>query len=206
MKKFLAVVFFCPPAFGKAAYSGMGLYSGAEAYGSFIAGGAPLTYSARTDNCVAGTESGCISATTTGEVGSALIFQEGTSDPVPFYRLDTDAIPGNCTSYTPPFHADCAVAGVPFADPDFGSYSIFLTDQTTQADKTVHVVSSGGGEFDAFGIGLPNDVLYAWQNTGRVHLLAHIMEPNFLAPASAPTQCAGLSNAGASDCTPPPRV
>ena len=112
MKKFLVVVFFCLPAFGQAAYSGLGLYSGSAAYGSFISGGAPLTYSARTDNCVTGTESGCISGKTTGEAGSALIFQEGTSDPVPFYRLDTDTTPGNCTSYAPPFHADCAVAGL----------------------------------------------------------------------------------------------
>src|SRR5258708_18073553 len=187
MKKFLAVVFFCTPAFGQAAYSGLGLYSGSAAYGSFIAGGAPLTYSARTDNCVAGTESGCISATTTGEVGSALIFQEGSSDQVPFYRLDRDAIPGNCTSYAAPFHADCAVAGVPFADPDFGSYSIFLTAQTTQADKTVHVVSSGGGEFDAFGIGLPIDVLYGWQNTGSGNLPPQIPGTNFLANAGGAT-------------------
>ncbi len=206
MKKFLAVVFFCTPAFGQAAYSGLGLHSGSAEYGSFISGGAPLTYSARTDNCVAGTESGCISGTTTGEAGSALIFQEGTSDPVPFYRLDADTTPGNCLSYTPPFHADCAVAGVPFIDPDFGSYSIFLTDQTTQANKTVHVVSSGGGEFDAFGIGLPNDVLYAWQNTGSVNLLAHILETNFLAHACATSKCVVLSNVGGSGCTPTPGI
>src|SRR6202158_3357020 len=120
MKKFLAVVFFCLPAFGQAAYSGPGLYSAPAAFGSFISGGAPLTYSARTDNCVTGIESGCISGRTTGEAGSALIFQEGTSDPIPFNRLDTDTYSGFCPSYNPPFHAACAVAGVPFVDPDFG--------------------------------------------------------------------------------------
>src|ERR1700674_2892954 len=114
MKKFLAVVFFCLPAFGQAAYSGPGLYSAPAAFGSFISGGAPLTYSARTDNCVTGIESGCISGRTTGEAGSALIFQEGTSDPVPFYRLDTDITPGNCSSYTPSAAVDCATAGTPF--------------------------------------------------------------------------------------------
>ena len=206
MKKFLAVVFFCLPAFGQSAYSGLGLYSGSAAYGSFLSGGAPLTYSARTDNCVTGAESGCISGTTAGKAGSALIFQAGTSDPVPFYRLDTDTTPGNCVSYTPPYHADCAVAGVPFIDPDFGAYEIFLTDQTTKTNTTVHIVSSGGGEFDAFGIGLPNDVLYAWQNTGSVAFLAHVLEANFLAHTCATSKCVVLSNVVGSPCTPTPGV
>jgi hypothetical protein len=34
MKKFLVVVFFCLPAFGQAAYSGLGMYSGSAAYGA----------------------------------------------------------------------------------------------------------------------------------------------------------------------------
>ena len=121
MKKFLVVVFFCFPAFGQTGHSATGLKAGAAVFGSFISGGAPLTYSARTDNCVTGSESGCISGTTTGEAGSALIFQEGTSDPVPFYRLDTDTTPGNCSSYSPSVASNCATAGTPFVDPTLGA-------------------------------------------------------------------------------------
>ncbi|MGA2755702.1 MAG: hypothetical protein ABSE53_18285 [Terracidiphilus sp.] len=44
MKKFLAVVVFCLPAVGQAAYSGSGLYSGSAVYG----GGASITYSGYT--------------------------------------------------------------------------------------------------------------------------------------------------------------
>src|ERR1700704_2316819 len=203
MKKFLAVVFFCLPAFGQAAYSGLGSYSGSGAYGSFLSGGAPLTYSARTDNCVTGIESGCISGRTTGEAGSPLIFQEGTSDPVPFYRLDTHKTPGNCRSYTPPFQSDCAVAGVPFIDPDFGSYSIFVTDQTTKVNTTVFAVGSAG-EIDVFGIGYPNDVLYEFTDSGGVTYLAHILETNFLAHTCATTKCVVKSNVVGANCTPTP--
>jgi hypothetical protein len=38
MKKILAVAFFCLPAFGQAAYSGLGLYSGSAAYGASVCG------------------------------------------------------------------------------------------------------------------------------------------------------------------------
>jgi hypothetical protein len=203
MKKFLAVVFFCLPAFGQATYSGLGSYSGSAASGSFISGGAPLTYSARTDNCVTGSESGCVSGTTTGEAGSALIFQEGTSDPVPFYRLDADITPGNCTSYTPPFHSDCAVAGVPFIDPDFGSYSIFVTDQTTHGNGSVFQTGGGG---DTFAIGNANDVLFEYTDIGSVTYLVHILEANVLAHTCATSKCVVTSNVVGSDCTPTPGV
>ena len=205
MKKFLAVVFFCLPAFGQGAYSGLGLYAGSGAFGSFLSGGAPLTYSARTDNCVTGTESGCISGKTTGEAGSALIFQEGTSDPVPFFRLDTDITPGNCTSYTPPFHSDCAVAGVPFIDPDFGSYSIFVTDQTTHSNTNVYAMGSGG-EADLFSIGYANDLLVEFTDSGGVTYLTHVLEANFLAHTCATSKCVVPSNVVGSNCTPTPGV
>ena len=205
MKKFLAVVFLCLPAFGQAAYSGLGSYSGSAAYGSFILGGAPLTYSARTDNCVTGIESGCISGTTTGESGSALIFQEGTSDPVPFYRLDTDTTPGNCSSYVPSVAADCATAGTPFVDLDFGSYAIFITDRTTTVNTTVFSMGSDGG-YDAFGVGYPNDVLMTWTNSGGVKYLGHVLEANFLAHACASSKCIVLSNILGTNCTPTPGV
>src|SRR5216684_6523751 len=38
MKKFLVIVFFCLPAFGQAAYSGHGLYSGSAGYGASVCG------------------------------------------------------------------------------------------------------------------------------------------------------------------------
>ncbi len=57
MKKFLAVVVFCLPAFGQAAYSGPTLYQAWQS-ASVVTGG-PLTYSARTDTCETGLESGC---------------------------------------------------------------------------------------------------------------------------------------------------
>jgi hypothetical protein len=138
----------------------------------------------------------------TGTFGSPLIYQEGVSDPVPYFRLDLDTSGVNCPSYLPPFHADCAVAGVPFVDPDFGAYEIFLTDQTTQINTTVHEISSGGGEIDKFGIGLPNDVLYAWTDTGSKTYLAHILEQNFLAHACATSKCVVLSNVVGAPCTP----
>jgi hypothetical protein len=205
MKKVLAVVFVCLPAFGQSAYSGLGSYSGSVVYGSLPSGGAPLTYSARTDNCVTGSESGCISGRATGEAGSTLIFQEGTSDPVPFYRLDTDTSPANCSSYTPSVASNCATAGTPFIDPDFGSYSIFVTDQTTGVSTTVFSMGSDGG-YDAFGIGYANDVLMTWQTSGSVSYFAHILETNFLAHACTSSQCVVLSNVLGANCAPTPGV
>lgn len=205
MKKFLVVVFFCFPAFGQTGHSATGLKAGSAAFGSFISGGAPLTYSARTDNCVTGSESGCIFGATTGEAGSALIFQEGTADPVPFYRLDTDTTPGNCSSYTPSVASNCATAGTPFIDPDFGSYSIFVTDQTTGVNTTVFSMGSDGG-YDAFGIGYANDVLMTWQTSGSVSYFAHILETNFLAHACTSSQCVVLSNVLGANCASTPGV
>lgn len=51
MNKFFAVVVFCLPAFGQAAYSGRGLYSGSALYGA-PGGGAPTFYAALPINWV----------------------------------------------------------------------------------------------------------------------------------------------------------
>jgi hypothetical protein len=54
MKKLLAVAVLCLPAFGQAAYSGRGGNPGSAVYGATVSEGSPLTYSARTDDCVHG--------------------------------------------------------------------------------------------------------------------------------------------------------
>lgn len=211
-----AIMLLCLPAFGQAAYSGVGLYSGSAAYGSPVSGGAPLTYSARTDNCVHGyslnaptafpfydpTVETCTPGATTGEAGSAMLFQNGLTDPLPFNRLDADTSSTNCPSYSPPFHTDCAVAGVSFTDPDFGSYNIFLTDQTTQSAAIGFAVPSGSA--DLFGIGYANDVMFTWVNGGSVNRFAHILEANFLAHSCATSPCVVKSNVTAASCTPKP--
>jgi len=58
MKKLLAIAVFCLPAFGQASYSGLTKYQGGATWQSGAAGG-PFTYSARTDACETGLESGC---------------------------------------------------------------------------------------------------------------------------------------------------
>src|SRR5271156_4207648 len=106
MKLLLTIVFSCIPALGQAVFSGSGAYSGA---GQLLGGGsgAPLTYAARTDNCVTGSESGCVSGRTTGQAGSALGFLLRTTDTVPF--------------------SEQVVAGTAAYDPDFGSYEVVAT-------------------------------------------------------------------------------
>jgi hypothetical protein len=153
MTRFLAIVVLCASAFGQATYSGQNLDSGAAIFGWTLAG-APLTYSARTDNCVTGAESGCISGATTGGAGSVLSFLLGTTDPVPFADITSGNAGVNSIS----------------TDPDFGSYLIMATDETTATSPNyVGGVNTGGclsssapwtaswnmgsaGEYDAFSI------------------------------------------------------
>src|ERR1700681_1208166 len=127
MKKFLTVVFFCLPAFGQAAYSGLGLYSGPAAFGS--SGGAPLTYSARTDNCVTGAEAGCVGGRTTGQAGSAMSFMYRPTDTVPFANL--------------------APANTAATDPDFNTYMVMVTDTAT-AGQTSNFIMGDTGSWAAF--------------------------------------------------------
>jgi len=108
MKKLVAVVLFCLPALGQTTYSGGRAASGTASYGS---GGAPLTYSARTDNCVTGAESGCISGQTTGQIGSPMSFTYQPTDTVPFAAL--------------------APANTAATDPDFRTYMVMVTDTAT---------------------------------------------------------------------------
>jgi hypothetical protein len=111
-----AIMLFCLPAFGQAAYSGHGSYSGSAAFGSPI--GAPLTYSARTDNCVTGAETGCIGGRTTGQAGSAMSFLYNPTDTVPFANL--------------------APANTAATDPDFNTYMVLVTDTSAAAPPSVN--------------------------------------------------------------------
>jgi hypothetical protein len=140
MKKFLAVVFFCLPAFGQAAYSGLGLYSGSAAFGS--AGGAPLTYSARTDNCVTGAETGCVGGRTTGQAGSPMLFMYRPTDTVPF----TNLAPSNTAA----------------TDPDFNTYMVMVTDTAT-AGQTSNFIMGDTGSWAAFS---QDNTLFLVKNNG----------------------------------------
>lgn len=116
MIKILAVLVFCLPAFGQAAYFGQGNYSGAATFS--IGSGAPLTYPARTDNCVTGSETGCVAGTTTGEAGSALSFLLRSSDAVAFPDITTGNANMNATG----------------TDPDFGATFVMATDESTASN------------------------------------------------------------------------
>ncbi len=156
MKKFLAIVFCSLPAFGQAANSGPGLYAGSAVYGASGSGGAPLTYSARTDNCVTGSESGCISGTTTGESGSALSFLLRTTDAAPFPDVSTGNANMNSTA----------------TDPDFGAYLVMATDGSTasanEGSASPWAASwdmGSAGEWDAFS--LDSSMLMVGNNSGN---------------------------------------
>lgn len=263
MKKLLAVVVFCLPAFGQAAYSGRGLYPGSAVYGATVSAGGPLTYSARTDNCVhgystnaytvapfynpanetctgaaltsisgngsvvtvvtatapsgatvmiacnsgaytggpftisadattftysssaTGSSSGCVWQAGTGEAGSPLVFQAGASDPLPFLRLDDATNP--------------ALVNTSFTSPDFGSYTVFATDQTTNGTR-----SSWSTNGPPFGLGTANDVLLIVSTTGGWSGYEHVIESRVLAHAcSTSNPCIVMSNVRtAAGCIP----
>lgn len=111
------ILLFCLPAFGQAAYSGHGSYSGSAAFGS-TGIGAPLTYLARTDNCATGAETGCIGGRTTGQAGSAMSFMYNPTDTVPFANL--------------------APANTAATDPDFNTYMVLVTDTAAAAPASVN--------------------------------------------------------------------
>jgi hypothetical protein len=152
MKKLLlAVVFSCLPIFGQGVFSGSGVYSGAAQFlGN--SGGAPLTYPARTDNCVTGSESGCVTGATTGQAGSALSFLLRNTDSVPF--------------------TERASAGTGASDPDFGAYEVLATDQTTSNTGTPYAASwnlgSDGGH-DSFSA--DEKLLFVFNSGGGASIL-----------------------------------
>ena len=133
MKTLLVVVALCVSAAGQAVYSGSGYFSGSAAYGSLQnSAGPPLSYSARTDNCVTGRESGC------GTGHGALTFRLRPGDPIPFWAYETGLSP----------------AGTGAFDPDFHSYLLLVTDQQTNAAKnlTTSFNMESDGQWDAVNV------------------------------------------------------
>lgn len=165
-------------------------------YGS--TSGGPLVYAARPDPCVHGystnaptvapfydpTKETCKPGATTGQLGSALIYQNGVSDPLPFNSL-ASGIP--------------AVANTSFVSQDFNSYNFFVTDQSTLLNTT-NIIMGSDGSYDAFGTGVPPfgnspDMLFSPQNGGSVPLIYHILENRVLAHTCTPANpCAVESN------------
>ena len=138
-----------------------------------------LTYPARTDNCVDGTQSGCISGTTTGEAGAALIYQEGVSDPIPTGFLGTTINSGSCPSgWTPTsYPAYCpAPMNASATDPDFGTFLVMATDETTNSAivATPYRASwnmESAGEWDAFSW---DETLLLAKNSGGAEVLLNV--------------------------------
>jgi len=117
-----------------------------------------LTYLARTDNCVNGTQSGCISGQTSGEAGATLLFQEGVSDPIPTGFAPTTITSGSCPSGSTPssYPAYCpSPMNSTATDPDFGSYLVMVTDDNTNAHNSAAPYTTAwhmgsDGNWDAF--------------------------------------------------------
>ncbi len=151
-------------------------------------GEAPLTYSARTDNCVTGSESGCIASATTGETGSPLSFRLRTMDTVPF--------------------AESAAMNSTASDPDFGAYLVMATDRNTNAavSKTPYMASwlmGSDGAWDAFS---QDESLLLAHNSGSGATILYLNAASIHAKTCATISCVSLSgiytaNSGGGDET-----
>jgi hypothetical protein len=163
MKKLWAILFLCLPAFGQAVYSGPGAYSG---YATYNAGsvGVPLTYAARTDNCVTGAETGCVAGRTTGQAGSALSFLGQTGDPMPFGNLDP--------------------ANTAYADPDFNSYMVMATQAGSCGFSTVVAWTVSDGGYNAFS---PDSSLLVIPTSGNAWCMFYIDTARFHAKTCSPS-------------------
>ena len=124
-----AYQYSAPSSSARVVFSGAITISGSVQIGGSGGSGGPLTYSARTDNCVLGSESGCIGGRTTGEAGSAMSFLYRTTDTVPFANL--------------------APANTAATDADFGTYMVLVTDTATQ-NQTQNWVMGDTGEASSF--------------------------------------------------------
>jgi hypothetical protein len=164
MKKFLAVVLLCLPVFGQAVYSGASHSSGPAIF-SVASSDAPLTYAARTDNCITGAESGCVAGRTTGKAGSPLVFTTSDADPLPFQQISSGlANTNNC-----------------FTDPDFGTYECLVTDQNFQSNQQFELGDGGGNRFST------DETLFLIRNAGTVPYLVDVVPSRFRAHICAPT-------------------
>ena len=212
MKRLLLILALCASAFGQTTSlsSNTQLAGNAQLSAKAASGGntgGPLNYSARQtpDNCVHGYSTNpptvapfynpayetCTPGATTGQSGSGLIFQAGASDPLPFLRLDDATTP--------------AVANTSYTDPDFGSYSIFVTDPSTNGLYGTSWNLGSGGGYDAFGTGQSDgsDTLLSFQNGGSVPYFTHIIESRFLGHTCSTTnKCVIVSNIHGASCDP----
>jgi hypothetical protein len=146
-----------------------------------VIAGSPLTYPARTDTCVHGygnpyynsvKEICSQTSTKTGESGSAMSYQDGPCDALPFARLDGGT---SCqTSITTP-----SVMNTSFVDPDFGPYTFFATDNITTGITWKNSPLTVSGT-DAMGIGAPNDIMMRFQSDAGPTYLTHVVESRVL--------------------------
>src|SRR5208337_1697682 len=150
-------------------------------------GSGPLTYAARTDNCVTGAESGCIGGKTTGETGSAMSFLARATDHVPVSLQETIIGSGNCPSGVTPgsYPASCvAPINSTGIDPDFGASLLIVSD-----DYINHTFSWGkGGGFTA------NESLFLITSDGGTEALMNLNPASFHAKTCASSPC--VSNTG----------
>ena len=138
-----------------------------------------LTYSARTDNCVNGAQSGCVPGTTPGEVGSTLLFQEGVSDPTPAGFTPTTISSGSCPSGWKPssYPAYCpAPMNSTAMDPDFGSFLVMATDENTASHGSSKPYQfawqmGDGGAWDAFSL---DETLMLAQSSGSAATILNL--------------------------------
>ena len=149
-----AVTFLNCVAQGQVVVSGSAVLSGNVQLSS-SSGGAPLTYSARTDGCVnpTATPASCIAGTATGQAGATLLFQEGLSDPIPTGFAATTISSGSCPSGLTPsaYPAYCpAPMNSTATDPDFGSYLVMASDDWTQLGGLTSWTAGSDGGHDSF--------------------------------------------------------
>jgi hypothetical protein len=129
-------------------FSGPGVFSGNTQFGGPVGGGAPLTYSAVTDQCELGTETYCTSGL-----------------PLPFLYCNTGAYSAGST-FTPVNTTPCPVtnggtapniggltgAGTIITEPYFNSKVVRVTDYGTQSGSP----ACDGGIYDNFSTGQNN--------------------------------------------------
>ncbi len=138
-----------------------------------------LTYSARTDNCVNGTQTGCVSGTTSGEAGATLIYQERLGDPYPAGFAPTTISSGSCPSgWTPStYPAYCpAPMNSTATDPDFGAYLVMATDEDTNKGDAIRPytaawIMGSDGDWDAFSW---DETLLLAKNSGDGEVILNI--------------------------------
>lgn len=131
MKKLLAVVVLCLPAFGQAEYSGLGLYSGTAVYGA-AAGGAPTFYAALPQVWVDNNELTC------GITSSCYTGSPGLSLTAPAYELALGA--SSWSSGPPPSYCSFSL---PYAATAAGKQSAINAIEACRTAGIAHSTALG---------------------------------------------------------------